>query len=567
MFIESKTTSARPGRGFFRLLCLRSLPALAGLLLIPLTAAAQTFPTPDYFRKVMLRPQSPAQVPGPEGLRDFVKEGKLRLNVADTIKLVLANNTDVRINRLALETSQFSLIRSYTSFDPVLTASFGSTRSTNPTASQIDGAPILSSLGQTSRAGWSQNFQTGTNVGINFTASRSVTNSSFSTFNPSLSANLNFTVSQPLLRNRGLFPNRAPIVIAQRNLRQTRANFEAQVSTSIQAAVDLYWGVIQARENLKVLQRSLELAEATYAQNKRALELGALPPLDIYRSESQVASRRVAVIQAEYALKQTEDDFRRTIGADLDPQIRALDLDLIEKAEPMGELATMDAAEALQRALVRRPELEALRQTLANDDTNLRLAHNSMQPDLNLTAFFTSNGLGGNRLDTSVTPPVIIAQGGLGDAFDQIGSWNFPSYGFTLSLRLPIRNRAAEADRGNALVSKRRDLYQLRSREQAIELEVRNAVHNLESAKLSMAASRIARDTAQKNLEAEQKKYELGVQTIFFVLDAQTGLAQAEQSLLQSQVSYQRALTALDRSMGDLLERHRIQITEPATKR
>jgi HAE1 family hydrophobic/amphiphilic exporter-1 len=181
--------------------------------------------------------------------------------------------------------------------------------------------------------------------------------------------------------------------------------------------------------------------------------------------------------------------------------------------------------------------------------------------------FFRSNGVGGNSLDTSVTPPVVIRQGGLGDAFDQIGSWNFPTYSFTLTLQLPIRNRAAAADMGNAEVAKRRDLYTLRSREQAIALEVRNAVHDLESAKLSMAASRIARDTAQKNLEAEQKKYELGVQTIFFVLDAQTQLAQAEQSLLQAQVSYQRALTALDRSMGDLLERHRIQITEPTPKR
>lgn len=543
-----------------------ALFAFLGLGCFPLATSAQIFPTPDYFRKVIFRPQIPTQVPGPEGLPDYVKDGKLQLTVSDAIKLVLANNTDVRINRLSLESSQFSLLRSYTAFDPSMTLSFRTQRTTSPTTLQTEGATILSQLSQNSSASYSQTLQTGTNVGISFNGSRSVTNNRFSNFNPSLTGNIGFTVTQPLLRNRGLFPNRAPIVIAQRGLRQTQANFQAQVTDSIQSAVNVYWSVVQARENLRVLQRSLELAEATYKQDKRALELGALPPLDIYRSESQVATRRVSVIQAEYALKQTEDNFRRTIGADLDPKIRALDLVLLDKPEPMGELYTMDAAEALQSALNKRPELEALRQQLAADDINLRMAYNSMQPDLSFSASFTGNGLGGNQLNTSVTPPIVISEGGLGDAFAQIGSWNFPTYGFTLTLRLPLRNRAAAADMGNAEVSKRRDLYSLRSRQQSIELEIRNAVHDLESAKLSMAAARIARDTAQKNLEAEQKKYELGVETIFFVLDAQNQLAQAEQGLLQSQISYQNALTSLDRSMGILLDRHHVELAPPPKK-
>src|SRR5229473_51036 len=67
---------------------------------------------------------------------------------------------------------------------------------------------------------------------------------------------------------------------------------------------------------------SLEEAQKSYDHDKKALGLGALPPLDIYRSESQVASRRVGVIQAEYALKQAEDQFRQVVGADLDPAIR-----------------------------------------------------------------------------------------------------------------------------------------------------------------------------------------------------------------------------------------------------
>lgn len=533
---------------------------LSFLYLLNLPLSAQTFPTPGYFRRVVLRPVSPAQIPGPEGLRDFVAGGKLRLSLDDAVRLTLKNNTDVRLSWLTYENSQFAVKRAYAPFDPLFTGSFSANRSTSATISQLEGAAVASSLSQQTQFNYSQSYQTGTRYTVGFNAGKSVTNSSFVTVNPSISSSMNFSLSQPLLRNRGLFPNRAPIVIAQRSQTQSRATFEAQVTDSVQRAMDQYWGVVQARDNLIVLRKSLELAEATYAQNKRALELGALPPLDIYRSESQVATRRVAVIQAEYQLKQLEDDFRRTIGADLDPYICALDLDLVQPAEPSGDLLTLDSQEALQRALAKRPELEALRQQLANDDTSVRLAHNSLQPDLNFSASYSSSGVGGNR--TNPTPPPAILRGGLRDALEQISAFDFPGYGFTLRLSLPIRNRSAEADLGSAMVSKRRDLYTLRSREQAITLEVRNAVHQLEQAKLSMAAAKIARDLGQKNLEAEQRKYELGVQTIFFVLDAQTQLASAEQGLLQAQVSYQRAVAAVERATGALLDRFRIHLAQ-----
>ena len=531
-------------------------------VLVTLCAAAvldaQTFPTPDYFRRVVERPLSPAQIPGPEGLKDFVASGKLRLSLDDAIQLTLKNNTDVRINQLTYENSEFAIKRAYAPFDPLFTGSFNANRSTSPSTTTLAGAAVSSSLSQQTQFNYVQTYQTGTQYSVGFSANKFATNSTFATFNPSISAALNFSVAQPLLRNRGLFPNRAPIVIAQRSRKQSRANFEVQVSDSVQRAIGQYWGVVQARDNLIVLRKSLELAEATYAQNKRALELGALPPLDIYRSESQVATRRVAVIQAEYQLKELEDDFRRTIGADLDPYIRALDLELVQPAEPSGDLLVMDSEDALQRALQKRPELESLRLQLDNDDTSVRLAHNSMQPDLNLSAFYSSSGRGGNT--TNPTPPPAILTGGFGDAFDQLGTFDFPSYGFTLSLRLPIRNRSAEADMGSALNSKRRDLYSLRSRVQAITLEVRNSIHQLEQAKLSMAASKIARDLAQKNLEAEQRKYELGVETIFFVLDAQTQLSGAEQDLLRAYVSYQLSVTAVERGIGTLLDRYRIQL-------
>jgi HAE1 family hydrophobic/amphiphilic exporter-1 len=267
------------------------------------------------------------------------------------------------------------------------------------------------------------------------------------------------------------------------------------------------------------------------------------------------------VIQSEYAVKQAEDSLRFMIGADLDPYFRAIDLELTETPEPEEEFLSADESTILQMALEKRPELEALRHALANDDTNIRLAHNNLLPDLRLNGVYSSNGLGGNQVNTSVTPPQVIP-GGLGDSLNQLFGFGFPSYGFSLTLNLPVKNRAAQADVGTALISRRRDLYTDRQLREQITLEVANAVHQLEQAKLGLAASKESEDLAQKNLAAEQHKHELGSQTIFFVLEAQTELAQAEAGLLQAQVGYRLAVTAVEHATGKLLETYHVQIAE-----
>jgi outer membrane protein len=524
--------------------------------------AAQTFPKPDYFHQMWAPAAVPDRVPGPEGLRDYVIDGKLRLSVDDAVRLTLLNNTNVRVDVLAVDQARNSLLGSYSPFDPQQVTSFFSNRATSPSFTQLAGAPTLSQLLQTTSIGVQQNLDFGGQYNVNFSNGRTSTNSQFNFFNPSDSSSLNFSFTQHLLRNRGRMPNRAPIVIAQRGLNQSRATFQAAINDTVLTAVFQYWDVVLGRENLGVVRKSLAEAEASYNQSKRALELGALPPLDIYRSESEVAARRLSVIQAEYQLKQSEDIFRRTVGADLDPYVRALDLDLVEKTEPTGELISMDIESALKRALANRPELEAVRQQLAVDETNVRVFHNQLLPDLSLALGYTSNGLGGNQFNTAATPPVLVSRGGFGDALGQVFGFGFPAYGFTLQLNLPIRNRGARANLGNALVSRRRDLYFDRQTRQGITLEVTNAVHTLEEAKLSIAAAKIARDLSEKNVQAEQRKFELGEQTIFFVLEAQTELAQAEASLVQAEVNYQRAVSQVDHATGGLLDRYHVQIAQ-----
>jgi outer membrane protein len=514
---------------------------------------AQTVSARETFRGTLAK-NSPNRLSDAQAFGDYIVDGKLRLALRDAVLLTLANNTSVRINQLPVETAKNAIERAVQPFDPLVTSAFSAVRSKSRQSNRIIyGVPTLSSLNQTTEIGYGQTFRTGTNIQVGFGANKQSSNSPFDILNPSIGTQLHFNFTQPLLRNFGLFPNRAPIIIARRNLAQSRASFTVQVNDLILQTVNQYWNVVQQRDRLELQRKSLEQAEASYQKDKRALELGALSPLDIYRSESQVASRRVSVIQAEYSLKQAQDQFRFTVGANQDPYVRVLDLDFTEKPEPAGELISMDAATVLEQALARRPEFEALREAVANDDTNIRLAHNGLLPDLKLTGQYWSRGLAGNRAGV---------QSGLIDSLDQLFGFGFPTYGFGLTLNLPIQNHAAKANLGDALVSKNRNLLTNRQFLEQITQEVMNAVHNLENAKLSMAAAKTAVDLAQKNLVAEQRKYELGIQTIFFVLEAQTELAQAELGLLQVQIAYQDSLALVDHAMGSLPERYQVNIAD-----
>jgi len=523
------------------------------LLLLPIAAWGQERETyRDFLRPEIRSPK----LAGPQHLRDHVVEGKLRLSLQDAIILTLENNSNVHVQETQVEDAKFSVLRSFRPFDPQLQTVFKGQRTTYPGFSQVQGAGTFNDLNQSAQINYLQAFETGTNITVGLNSTKDSSNSGFYFLNPYYQSFLNLQVTQPLLRNAWRFPNQAPIIIARTNLQQSRLSFEAQVNTLMLQAITRYWAVVSAHNNLDVARKSQDAADATYQHDKRALELGALPPLDIYRSESEVASRRVQVIQAEYQIKEAEENLRLVIGANQDPYVEALDIETTESPDPQGDLLTVDAATALQQAIENRPEMLAWERAVQGDDTTIRLAHNQLLPDLQLQMFYQGSGVGGN-----FNAGPVMTRGGLGTSLNQLFGFGYPGYGASLTLNLPIRNRAAQADLGTALVSRHRDLYSAQQAREEITMEVRNAVHQLEQAKLTLAAGREALDLAQKTLVAEQRKAQLGAENIFFVLDAQTRVANAEASLLQSEVDYQTAVAALHTATGRLLQDYHVQVS------
>ncbi|MCU1274695.1 MAG: outer rane efflux protein, partial [Bryobacterales bacterium] len=482
---------------------LSRLLVLAVVCATALDAQIASFPKPSYFRETFARPVLNVELRPPARLSDFViedKEGKkLELSLKSYLELVMANNTDIAVSRLTLDVAQNAITRAFAPFDPFASGRFTSTRSRIPSTDALQGANTLVTLSQPALFTYTQTLPTGINYGVSFSTLKSSTNSGFSNFNPAINSVLQVNFAQPLLRNRGMYVNRLGIMTARSRLRGTEYTLRDTVLQLVENAENAYWDVALARDNLKVQERALELANEALKRAQRELELGAMSPLDIYQPQQNYATAEISVSQARYFLQQRENALRKQMGADLDPAFHNMPIVLTESTDVPTSTSEINAAAAVQKALLNRPDLKAVNQALDVDDLQIKSAKNSLLPDLQLLGMYSTQGQGGDFVLRQFNPDggsqiISVTPGGFGDSLGQLFGFGFPVYQFGLQLRLPIRNRAAAADLADALVTKKHDTLTVRNVEQSVRLDVLNAVSQVESSKASVKLAHVALD-------------------------------------------------------------------------
>ncbi len=541
---------------------------LSGTALLTAQDNEPFFPKPAYFKRHFGTTSPQIELRTPARLDDYAVSGKLEMSLKNYLQLVMANNPDISIQVVNVEVQKNAITRAFGIFDPLGIARFTTTRQESPSNSALTGASSPNTLSQPLSLSYSQLLPTGTNYTVNFGNTRLSTNSSFATYNPGNSSNLNFNVSQPLLRGRGSYFTRLPITIARSRLKASQFSLEDQVIQLIALAEITYWNVISANQNLRVQEEALALADTALKRSKRELELGAISSLEIYQPEANYATAQIAVVQARYNVQNAENALRRQMGADLDPKYRDVPIVLTETVDPPTGNQNFDREALVERALNRRPDLRSQGETLAGDDLTIAQTRNALLPNLALTAQYGSAGQGGtfyNRQDIftadgTKSTVVSVTPGGFGDSFTQLFGFGYPTYGFGLSLQLPIRDRVASANLADAVVSKKLDTLRSKSISKSIRLQVLQAITQVENSKASVELAKVARDLAQKRVDADQKRYELGTTTIFFVLASQNDLVTAESALVRESINYRINLMTLLQRTGELLDERGIQI-------
>jgi len=508
--------------------------------------------TTAWFRKTFFYDSVHVSLRDPTRLRDFVVEGQLNLSLKNYLDLVMANNTDIEIQRLQLEYPKDAIQRAFAIFDPYLSSGFSATRSKSPTTNDLQGASVLSTLVQPFNLNLSETLPTGTEVNASLATAKSSTNSGFYFYNPAYSTGLTLGFTQPLLRGRGIAVTRLPITIAKAQRRAADFAFRSQLIGMLSSAENAYWDLVSAREHVKVQQQSLDLAGQALKRSRREVELGATSPLEIFQPEQQYATAKLNLAQVEFQVRQAEDILRRQIGMDLVPDLRNLPIVLTESVTPQIDETPIERDKLVDLALQSRPDLVNIRVAGEVNNLQIRSAVESLKPQLNLSASYTTSGIGGTYYPTT-SGSAAPAPGGITDAFGQMFGFGYPTWQFSLSLNLPLRDRAGAANLADAVAGKRINLLTQRTTEQQIRQDVLTAVTQLESSRASVKLAQIAVDYAVKRVDADQQRYDLGVITVFFLLSSQTDLTTARSNLVDQTVQYRRNVLNLQQRLGTLL--------------
>ncbi len=434
---------------------------------------------------------------------------------------------------------------------------------------------------------YQQGFHTGTGIAIGWNNSRQSTTSPGAFLNPSVTSSFTFSFQQQLLSGFGLLPNTRFIISAKNGKRIADLAFSEQVITTVSNVQNLYWDLVFAREDVKVKQRSVELAQKLYNDNKRQVEIGTLAPIEVVRAEAEVARTRQDLIVAQTFLLQQQTLLKNAITKNpmhaglIDVEI--IPSDVIVKP-PVFEVPTIQ--EAVQQAWGNRPEIKRSEIDLENREINVKATRNALLPTLTLFGQYGSQGLAGNS--AVLSSPVVVAgdqivdtngvpvaglfvpattvtqtgtnRSGFSQANGTVFDFDFPNYSVGLSLTIPILNRSGQADSARAQLEQRQAETSLRRLQNNIVVEVRNALIALEQNRARVEAAQKARELAVRTLDAEQKKYQLGASTIFFVIQAQRDLAQAESTEVRALADLLKAKVEYDRSLGRTLQTNSINI-------
>jgi outer membrane protein TolC len=480
-------------------------------------------------------------------------DGAIRLSLDTAIALAIANNQDLNVAVNAAESSNYSLVASLGIFDPVLAGFANRNHDEQPASSQLQGAVVGVSDTYNYGAEVSQLAPWGGTFAIGTTGGWLHTNSQFYDVNPSFTAGLRFTVSQPLLRNFGMTATKWQIWTARNARDATYQTFVRSIQTGVNSVEQAYWDLVYAYQNLEVQKESLRIAQDLNRITKIKIDVGSLAPIDITQTEVGIAQAEQGIITAQGQIGDAEDRLRRQLN--IDPLVNAAPI--VPTDEVRSEPVILRPDEGVREALTRRPDVLVQAYTADSDRILFEYWSNQLLPAVNLVGSYGNAGLDGTVLITNPSPPppkIAIADNGLGDAYRQVIDRNFKNWSIGLNVSYPIFNRYAKGQQGAAKYAWDSNKALLTTTQQNVMVDVRAAARAVDTARQQIVATGKGRELAEKNLDAEKKKFDNGMTTSFQVNQIQLDLSTAKSRELQALVVYRKALSAYHYAVADILE-------------
>ena len=477
-----------------------------------------------------------------------------KLTLQNAIEISLKNNLQVQI---AVENRDFTkagLAIEQGAFDWNLTSSLSLSKVKDASRSQsFPGGPFntfdTTAYSRNFTLGSTKAFIWGGNLSLNYAPTYRFTKASVNggpeapfTSNP-YDGSFSATYTQSLLKGFGRDAAESRLIVARKSAQAADLTFQLAIINLVASTESLYWDVVFAQRNIENKQQALALAQKQLKENQIRVQVGTLAPIEVTSSEASVAQRDQDIISAEAQLANAKDALIRALYPSSERPAG------LEPADaPSVKPLDMNEAAAEKLALANRLELKTARLDLESKQTLETAANNRILPQLD--AYATYNGNAASQVPSE----------GLAAVNKDLTKGAYPGYTLGLQFSMPIQNRAARGSQAQARANRRQSELSLHDLELGIALEVRQAFRNLDASAKGVAAAEKTRIFREKDLDAEQKKFENGMSTNFLVLSKQNDLDTAKSSELQAQITYAKAVTSLEKALGHLLDARKLEV-------
>lgn len=297
------------------------------------------------------------------------------------------------------------------------------------------------------------------------------------------------------------------------------ADYNTAEDTILQDVYNAYYGLNRAtRENAVALTR-YENFEKRLKWAKAYYEVGTKPKIEVTKAEADLAASKLAVVKSQSSMAQYKAQLANAMGMprlEIDEVVDALDY------EEWG----ISINEAIERAMLERPELVAKQKRVDSAAANVTLQMKGLSPSLSASAGYNVYGsapFDENEWSARLSISIPLTDGGLTKSRVE---------------QAEAQLRAAEAE--------------MDSLKNSVTLEVREAWEALREAKEALVSSREAERSAKATLELAQGRYEAGVGDSLEISDAVESYATASSNTVLALYNCKTARLDLEKAMGGL---------------
>jgi len=453
--------------------------------------------------------------------------GQLELSLEESIQLTLQKNPSIQIAQLTRDALKPAVARARVVFHPVAGGTMSGTRSGDTEVGfkkddeLVDGQRVADAEALRPTAFISQAVPTGATLVVAGDMRRK---EAVGSQIGDLDTDYSVSVVQPLLRGGGIYVATRALRDTEFDLRMEEARLRAEILAVTARTKAAYYDVLLAERIADLTGRAVAQHASVLDGSRVLCRPDAVPDANAPRAKVVRANDATRLVAAQGELELAENALTECLGVRIGTPVTLRD----ERVD--FEPVALDLDRWLAMALERRPEIVVAKEALEKSALHLRVAENTVLPQLNLVAAY-------GKGETGTT---------LGNTLNLQGE----AWTTGLVFSVPIDSGAARTTLAQAKIEHDQVAQELAQTERGIELQVRATMIKLRTDLQQIQALAAEMERAKGQLEQAEGRFARGVGSSGDVLGAEDGVLAAKTGLLRSVVAYDVALAELEAVLG-----------------